>query len=101
MNSASTRSYLSGDRPFPGLRPYRFEDPEFFFGREDQIFALYRLFDHSRFVAVVGSSGCGKSSLVRAGLLPLLDKESNEPTGRTWKMIQMNPGVAPSGNLAN
>lgn len=100
MNSAPTRSSLSADRPFPGLRPYRTEDQDFFFGREDQIFALYRLFDHSHFVAVVGSSGSGKSSLVRAGLLPLLARESVEPTGRTWKMIQMHPGDAPIGSLA-
>jgi tetratricopeptide (TPR) repeat protein len=100
MSTAPTRSALSPDRPFPGLRPYRFEDHDFFFGREDQIFALYRLLDHSRFVAVVGSSGSGKSSLVRAGLLPLLDKESHEPTGRVWKMIQMHPGDSPVANLA-
>ena len=100
MSSAPIRSGLSADRPFPGLRPYRFEDRSFFFGREDQIFSLYRLFDHSRFVAVVGNSGSGKSSLVRAGLLPLLDRESDEPTGRTWKMIQMHPGDAPIGSLA-
>jgi tetratricopeptide (TPR) repeat protein len=101
MNSAPTRSSLSADRPFPGLRPYRTEDQDFFFGREDQIFALYRLFDHSRFVAVVGSSGSGKSSLVRAGLLPLLARESVEPSGRTWKMVQMHPGDAPIGSLAS
>ena len=100
MSTAPTRSALSPDRPFPGLRPYRFEDHDFFFGREDQIFALYRLLDHSRFVAVVGSSGSGKSSLVRAGLLPLLDKESHEPTGRVWNMIQIHPGDSPVANLA-
>jgi energy-coupling factor transporter ATP-binding protein EcfA2 len=100
MSGTSTRSALSADRPFPGLRPYRFEDKDFFFGRQDQIFALYRLFDHSRFVAVVGSSGSGKSSLVRAGLLPVLSKETQEPTGRTWKMIQMHSGDAPIESLA-
>lgn len=92
---------LSASRPFPGLRPYRFEDADYFFGRDDQIFALYRLFDHSRFIAVVGSSGSGKSSLVRAGLLPFLAKESREPTGRTWKIVQMHPGDSPIGNLAS
>jgi tetratricopeptide (TPR) repeat protein len=100
MSSTPSRPGLSADRPFPGLRPYRFEDRDFFFGRDDQIFSLYRLFDHSHFVAVVGSSGSGKSSLVRAGLLPLLDKESREPTGRSWKMIQMHPGDNPIGSLA-
>jgi tetratricopeptide (TPR) repeat protein len=100
MSTAPTRAGLSADRPFPGLRPYLSEDHEFFFGRDDQIYALYRLFDHSHFIAVVGSSGSGKSSLVRAGLLPLLDRESREPTGHTWKMVQMHPGDSPIGNLA-
>ena len=91
---------LSVNRPFPGLRSYQFEDADYFYGRDDQIFGLYRLFDHSRFIAVVGGSGSGKSSLVRAGLLPFLAKESREPTGRTWKMVQMHPGDSPIGNLA-
>ena len=101
MSRPPTKSGLSRDRPFPGLRPYRCEDHEFFFGREDQVFSLYRLLDHSRFVAVIGSSGSGKSSLVRAGLLPLLDQESRESTGRTWKMIQMHPGDMPIASLAS
>ncbi len=63
---------LSKERPFPGLRPFAFADHEYFFGRQDQTFALYRLTDRTRFVAVVGSSGSGKFSLVRAGLLPLI-----------------------------
>ena len=56
-------SGLSAERPFPGLRPFAFTDRAYFFGREDQIFALYRLVSRGRFVAVVGSSGSGKSSL--------------------------------------
>lgn len=58
---AATR--LESARPFPGLRAYGFADREYFFGREDQVFALYRLLDRSRFAAVVGTSGSGKSSL--------------------------------------
>ena len=61
-----------------------YQDHEFFFGREDQTFALYRLIDRFRFVTVVGSSGSGKSSLVRAGLLPLLDTETKGAGGRNW-----------------
>jgi tetratricopeptide (TPR) repeat protein len=100
MIASRTSSALSDVRPFPGLRPFRSEDHPFFFGRDDQISSLYRFFDHSRFIAVVGSSGSGKSSLVLAGLLPLLDQESRERAGRNWKTVQMRPGDSPIGRLA-
>lgn len=87
--------------PFPGLRPFYSGDRDFFFGREEQIYSLYRLIDHSRFVAVVGSSGSGKSSLVRAGLLPLLEDETKERAGRIWCCAVMRPGDAPMDRLAD
>jgi energy-coupling factor transporter ATP-binding protein EcfA2 len=99
--TARPGSALSSDRPFPGLRPFAFEDREFFFGRETQTYALYRLIVQSRFVAVVGSSGSGKSSLVRAGLLPLLADESEDPGGRKWLLKEMRPGDAPLARLAD
>jgi hypothetical protein len=57
--------------------------------------ALYKLLDLSRFLAVVGSSGSGKSSLVRAGLLPMLESEAAQPGGRKWRFATMHPGDAP------
>jgi tetratricopeptide (TPR) repeat protein len=98
--TAAVRTALSAERPFPGLRPYAFEDSQFYFGREDQIYSLYRLLDRSRFIAVVGSSGSGKSSLVRAGLLPLLDAETQNAGGRSWRWVEMRPGDAPLSRLA-
>jgi ABC-type multidrug transport system fused ATPase/permease subunit len=71
---AIDESALSAERPFPGLRPFVFADRDYFFGRESQIYALYRLVEHGRFIAVIGSSGSGKSSLVLAGLCRLLDE---------------------------
>src|SRR5712691_4496356 len=99
--SASAAAALSPARPFPGLRSYAFADHGFFFGREDQSFALYRLLDRSRFIAVVGSSGSGKSSLVRAGLLPLLAEETDGLGGRKWRWVEMRPGDAPLARLAD
>src|SRR6202011_1228869 len=77
------------------------EDHDYFFGREDQKYALYRLIDRFRFIAVVGSSGSGKSSLVRAGLLPLLDDETRETGGRNWLWREMRPGDAPLQRLTD
>lgn len=90
---------VSAERPFPGLRPFAYRDHEFFFGREEQSFALYRLVDRNRFVAVIGSSGSGKSSLVRAGLLPLLDAETVGAGGREWLWREMRPGDDPLRRL--
>jgi hypothetical protein len=91
---------LSALRPFPGLRPFAYEDHPFFFGRQRQVSALFRLLDRSNFIAVIGSSGSGKSSIVRAGLLPLLEAESREAGGRSWTWTEMRPGDAPLANLA-
>jgi WD40 repeat protein len=88
-------------RPFPGLRPFGFEDRDFFFGREDQVYSLFRLLEHSRFIAVVGSSGSGKSSLVRAGLLPVIEEESRGEGGRAWRFATLHPGDAPLRALAD
>jgi tetratricopeptide (TPR) repeat protein/energy-coupling factor transporter ATP-binding protein EcfA2 len=91
---------LSAERPFPGLRPFDFDDFAFFFGRSDQIASLYRLLDRNRFVAVVGSSGCGKSSLTRAGLLHVLHQENTEGRPAQWAWRIMRPGDAPIEALA-
>jgi tetratricopeptide (TPR) repeat protein len=97
--SAPGASALGSDRPFPGLRPFAHADQDYFFGRTDQIYALYRMIDRGRFVAVIGSSGSGKSSLVFAGLLPLLDKERREAGGRQWVWRDMSPGDDPIDRL--
>ena len=91
---------LSSDQPFPGLRPFFFGDRDFFFGRERQAFALYRLVENGRFIAVIGGSGSGKSSLVLAGLQGLLADETADIGGPTWAFLDMRPGGAPITRLA-
>ena len=91
---------LSNERPFPGLRPFFFADRDFFFGRERQAFALYRLVENGRFIAVIGGSGSGKSSLVLAGLQGLLADETADAGGPTWAFLDMRPGGAPITRLA-
>src|SRR5271170_8175050 len=97
---AIDESALSAERPFPGLRPFFFADRDYFFGRESQIYALYRLVEHGRFIAVIGSSGSGKSSLVLAGLCRLLAEESADPGGPHWVYLDMRPGASPLSRLA-
>ena len=93
-------STLSAERPFPGLRPFGYADRDYFFGRQSQTFALYRLVEHGRFIAVIGSSGSGKSSLVLAGLCRLLAKEGEDPGGPHWVCLDMRPGASPLSRLA-
>ena len=86
--------------PFPGLRPFEFEESHLFFGRDGQSEQLISKLGHKRFVAVVGTSGSGKSSLVRAGLLPALHGGFMTRAGSGWRVAIMRPGNDPIGNLA-
>jgi hypothetical protein len=59
--------------PYPGLRSFRREESDLFFGREGCINTMVDRLAASRFLAVLGSSGTGKSSVVKTGLLDALD----------------------------
>ena len=86
--------------PFPGLRPFEMDEYRLFFGREGQADALVERLERSRFLAVVGTSGSGKSSLVRAGLLPALRGGMMAGAGAGWRIAVTRPGHDPVGNLA-
>ncbi len=81
--------------PFPGLRRFNPEDAPIFFGRYREIKGLLRkLADPTnRFIAVLGASGSGKSSLVAAGLIPQL--QANAIAGsQDWPWLEFTPGGA-------
>src|SRR5207302_7597419 len=61
--------------PFRGLYPFRVEDREFFFGREALVTRLVERLAEDNFLAVLGASGSGKSSVVLAGLIPALQEQ--------------------------
>src|SRR5271166_5087649 len=86
--------------PFPGLRPFTTEEDYLFFGREEQTTELLGLLRAHRFLAVVGTSGSGKSSLVRAGLLPALHGGTMAKAGSAWEVLLFRPGGDPMANLA-
>jgi WD40 repeat protein len=88
------------DSPFPGLRSFSQDESELFFGREGQSDELARKLGKTRFVAVVGTSGSGKSSLVRAGLLPCLQSGCLVKAGSNWRIVDMRPGGLAIDNLA-
>jgi energy-coupling factor transporter ATP-binding protein EcfA2 len=86
--------------PFPGLRSFEADEDHLFFGREAQIDELLRRLRTTRFLAVVGTSGSGKSSLVRAGLVPSLYGGLMSGAGSRWRIAVVRPGEDPIGRVA-
>jgi WD40 repeat protein/transcriptional regulator with XRE-family HTH domain len=93
----------TGMPPYKGLYFFDEEDAELFFGRDTLIETLVchlnsRLESELRFLAVVGASGSGKSSVVRAGLIPAL-RWRQESSG--WPILTMTPTAHPMDALAS
>src|SRR5271166_6089161 len=96
MSSAS----IGLTNPFPGLRPFREEEEYLFFGRENQVDVMVDKLAARRFLAVVGTSGSGKSSLVNCGLRPALRRGVMSNAGSAWRLAQFRPGGDPIKALA-
>lgn len=87
------------DVPYPGLRPFEKHEWPVFFGRERTTQEVIDLLLERSLVVVHGSSGCGKSSLIRAGVLSRLEQEHTR-SGIAWRTCTMRPGDAPTYSLA-
>ena len=88
--SRSTDSLLIFIRPpcpYPGMVPFTEEQSHLFFGRESEVDEMVARLRHQSFLAVIGPSGSGKSSLVYAGLIPALRNQQ--------AIIEMRPGDTP------
>lgn len=86
--------------PFPGLRSFEENEHMLFFGREEQVDDLITKLRKNRFLAVIGTSGSGKSSLVKSGLLPSLYGGFMAQSGSNWQTVTFRPGVDPIGNMS-
>ncbi len=90
--------------PYKGLRAFQEADAQNFFGRETLVRRLVNRLkepgEYSRFLAVVGPSGSGKSSVVKAGLLPAL-RQGVLPASETWFFDEFAPGSQPFQELEN
>ncbi|MFW2382248.1 MAG: extracellular solute-binding protein [Acidimicrobiales bacterium] len=97
-SSGDARTWAPLDNPYKGLRSFRGADEGDFYGRERLVDRLIGRLGRSgaqgRFVAVVGPSGSGKSSVVRAGLLPALRDEAI-PGSDDWFSVEMTPAPHP------
>lgn len=86
--------------PYPGLRSFRRSEADRFFGRDNCIDAMVDRLAATHFLAVVGSSGCGKSSLVKTGLVRALEMGLIATAGSRWCVAEFTPGSAPLRRLA-
>jgi len=84
--------------PYRGLEVFGEEHAEFFFGRDADVQRLLEKLKGTRFLAVLGASGSGKSSLVRAGLIPALKRIG--ATAGAWEIVLFRPGAHPIETLA-
>lgn len=88
------------ERPFPGLRPFKASEFQLFNGRDGQAEELIKRLKKHHFLSVIGSSGTGKSSLIRAGLIPQLLAGYLHGAGTNWDIAICRPGRDPVENLA-
>ncbi|MCB0128926.1 MAG: ATP-binding protein, partial [Caldilineaceae bacterium] len=96
-----------GDPPYKGMQSYDSNDAPLFFGREALTAELVAYLRDRRFLAVVGASGSGKSSVVRAGLVPAVQKTKALPKdivlpagSERWPVHIMTPKAHPLKELA-
>ncbi|OFY95095.1 MAG: hypothetical protein A2491_18700, partial [Bacteroidetes bacterium RIFOXYC12_FULL_35_7] len=86
--------------PYPGLRPFGIEESHLFFGRDGQSDEVLYNLANNKFIAILGASGGGKSSLVFCGLMPILHGGFVTKYGSSWHVIISRPGSKPIQNMA-
>ncbi|WP_083680613.1 serine/threonine-protein kinase [Archangium sp. Cb G35] len=91
-----SRELRIDESPYAGLSSFQEADADRFFGRTREIAALVNRISDRPLLAIVGPSGTGKSSFVRAGLVPVLKR-----SGTAWESLVIRPGRNPLGALAN
>ena len=79
--------------PYPGLRPFQPDESEYFYGRDVEVDQVMTRLRDRRFVAVIGGSGSGKSSLVLAGAIARLRSFAIKDAGDFWAPVVATPGT--------
>ncbi|MDX2094004.1 MAG: serine/threonine-protein kinase [Kofleriaceae bacterium] len=89
------RELAEGESPYPGLTAFQEHDADRFFGRSRDVARMVARVRELPLTGIVGPSGVGKSSFVRAGVGPAL-----KVSGETWDVVTLRPGRAPIAALA-
>ncbi|TFH25378.1 MAG: hypothetical protein E4H10_09460, partial [Bacteroidia bacterium] len=90
INTGVTRK-----NPFPGSRPFVSSEDKFFFGRAGAVSDLVDILQANRFVALIGASASGKTSLIQSGIIPALLSDIK----REWIPVSIRPGAKPMLSL--
>ena len=98
VNRASLAQTAAAANPYRGLHAFQEADAGVFYGRSNFIQQLQSHLAQTRFLAVVGPSGSGKSSVVKAGLIPAL-RQGAIPGSENWFIVEMTPGARPLTEL--
>ena len=94
VDEIKTRQFI-GTSPYKGLRRFESGDKDKFFGRDQCLTSLANELEHTNFVLLLGASGSGKSSVVRAGLIPWLSQK----WGSSWVGLTLTPDRDPFESL--
>ncbi|MBD2168301.1 caspase family protein [Calothrix membranacea FACHB-236] len=83
---------VSEECPYRGLQAFDKEHSKFFFGRQKVVNLIQQKLEQANFIPIIGASGSGKSSVVLAGLIPVLENNG-------WRVLEMTPDVEPLAEL--
>jgi eukaryotic-like serine/threonine-protein kinase len=89
------RALAEGESPFPGLTAFQESDADRFFGRNRDLARMVTRVRELPLTGIIGPSGIGKSSFIRAGVGPALK------SGESWDVITLRPGRQPLAALAS
>ncbi len=95
LTTGSQATFKLDESPYAGLSSFQENDADKFFGRNREIASMMTRIRDQPLLAVVGSSGVGKSSFVRAGVVPALKR-----SGEQWETLVIRPGRSPLESLA-
>jgi len=98
LETSATEITFDRENPYLGLYAFEAEQEKYFCGREEAVRMLITHLTNSRFLSVIGYSGSGKSSLIKAGLLPQLSRDII-PGSSQWPVESFTPGKHPLGKL--
>jgi len=90
------RRLSDADHPYPGLVAFQESDADRFFGRSREVAQVVKWIRDRPLTAIAGQSGAGKSSFVRAGVVPAL-----KASGEAWEVFTLRPGRQPLAALAS